>query len=123
MASLVRLALVLLLVILIIQEAHGWRVRRRRRRANPCPRRDCQVGSWSRWSACSHRCGNAGTQFRTRRKTVFERCGGRCPYQLQVTRVCNRNACQNGGSPARGYCRCQAGFKGTCCEIGKLLIP
>ena len=92
-----------------------------RRRSSPPPPspRNCQVGSWSSWGGCSHRCGNAGTQSRSRSKTVSECCGGRCTYQLSESRACNRDACSNGGTPAYGRCNCRLGWTGTCCENGK----
>ena len=105
-----------------------WRRRRRRRRSPPpppppppppCNPVNCQVGSWSIWSSCSHRCGTSGTQTRTRRKTSSEECGGECPYSLKVTQACNRGICQNGGTPNSGGCSCRLGYGGTCCEKGE----
>lgn len=92
-------------------------------RAPPtCSRRNCDVSSWSGWSDCTSRCGNTGMKARTRSKTVGESCGGVCPYQLRQSHGCNRDACQNGGQPANGYCRCSAEFAGTCCENGEQVI-
>ena len=120
MIAITRQVFALLLVVLIIHETESWWSGRRRRRRTPtCVARNCQVGQWSGWSDCTHRCGNAGTQSRTRAKTVDETCKGTCPYHLSETQDCNRNACQNGGVPASGHCSCKAGFTGTCCEQGR----
>ncbi|XP_028398913.1 uncharacterized protein LOC114522435 [Dendronephthya gigantea] len=104
------------LAFLLFQHVSGWRRRRRRRSPPPTPPRNCQVGPWSGWSACTHHCGNAGTQRRTRGKTVAECCGGTCTAHFSETRACNRNACRNGGRPTHGHCICNAGWTGTCCE-------
>lgn len=107
----------MVLLLVVQDDVVGWRRRRRRRRAPPpCRATNCAVGGFTPWSACSHQCGNAGTQTRTRRKTRVESCGGTCPYHLSETRACNRNACKNGGAPLSGHCRCTSGWTGTCCE-------
>lgn len=93
---------------------------RRRRSPPPCTPRDCQVSLWSTWSACTQQCGTSGTQIRTRTVTVPATCGGSCPFALSETRPCNRDNCQNSGTPIANGCLCQAGFTGTCCEIGKV---
>jgi len=85
----------------------------------PCSPQSCQVSFWSRWSQCTHQCGTDGTQTRTRRKTVSESCGGSCPHTSEM-RSCNRNNCQNSGTPAGNGCSCLPGYSGTCCEIGTL---
>ena len=98
-------------------EVLGWRRRRRRRRR--CNPTSCTVSNWGHWSGCTHQCGNAGIQTRTRHKTSAESCGGACNYGLSETRPCNRNACQNGGTASyAGSCKCTAGWKGTCCQYG-----
>ena len=85
------LTICFLLLCIEINSTFSWR-RRRRRRA-PCNPVNCRVGSWSVWSSCSHRCGTSGTQTHTRQKTFSAQCGGQCPYQLVVTRSCNRGNC------------------------------
>ncbi|XP_028399276.1 neurogenic locus notch homolog protein 1-like [Dendronephthya gigantea] len=87
----------------------------RRRRRSPSPR-NCEPGPWRRWSSCTHRCGNAGMQTRTRGKDVTECCGGSCHETFSESQPCNRNACRNGGKPVYGRCECKRGWKGTCCE-------
>lgn len=106
-------------LVLLLHLVNGIRFRRRRRRnPPPPPPRNCVPGGWSGWSGCTHQCGNAGTQRRTRGKSVTECCGGKCPYHFSETRACNRNACQNGGRPVHGRCNCNAGWTGTCCQSG-----
>lgn len=85
----------------------------------PCSPQACHVSFWSRWSPCTHQCGTNGTQTRTRTKTIFESCGGSCPHLSEI-RSCNRDNCQNSGTPSRNGCSCPPGYVGTCCEIGKL---
>ena len=116
MRSLIVLTLVFIFA-LLVQEGKTWRRRRRRR----CPYRNCAVSSWSAWTRCTHNCGGSGTQFRTRRKTQSEACGGSCPYTFRETRACNRH-CPNGGTPRGAGCACRVGFSGTCCDGKKLSL-
>lgn len=113
------------LIIIHESSADGWWlwVRRRRRRSPPLIVRNCQVGQWSYWSACSHRCGNSGSQWRSRSKTVSELNGGKCNFHLSETQPCNKDVCrQNGATNENGYCvSCKAGFEGTCCGKGAYL--
>lgn len=115
-----RFLAVTLVLLVLARDTEPWRRRRRRRAPPPCGARNCQVGSWSSWSACSHQCGTSGTQRRTRSKTVVEACGGTCPYPLDENRACNRDACKNSGTPHSSGCSCRPGYRGTCCESGKL---
>ena len=109
-----------LVLLLCTLGTDSWRRRRRRRRAPPpCSPRNCQVSSWTSWSACSHRCGTSGSQKRTRSQTAPASCRGSCPYHFSETRACNRHRCQNGGTPYSKGCYCRPGFQGTCCERGK----
>ena len=101
--------LMIICVLLLMMEANSfWGRRRRRRRAAPppCSAVDCLVSSWTSWSSCSHQCGTSGTQTRTRRQTRVASCGGRCPFSLRQTRACNRDTCQNGGTPHSRGCSC-----------------
>ena len=108
------LAFGLVLILFVgISESGGWRY-------SPCSPRSCQVSSWSHWSQCSHQCGTSGTQRRTRKKTVAESCGGSCSFALLETRSCNTDNCQNSGTPTSQGCSCIPGYRGTCCEKGKL---
>ena len=92
--------------------------RRRGGGTGSCKPIKCKLGQWSSWSACSHSCGSSGTKTRSRYKTEAESCGGTCEDLRQITE-CNRYACQNGGSPIPGRCRCTTGWTGTCCESGR----
>jgi len=103
----------------LLTEASAWRRRRRRRSPPPCSAVNCQVGSWTSWSSCSHQCGTSGTQSRTRQQVQAASCGGTCPYNLRETRACNRDSCRNGGTPHSSGCSCRAGYRGTCCEQGE----
>ena len=114
------LTICFLLLCIGINPIFSWRRRRRRRFSlPPCNPVNCQVGSWSVWSSCSHHCGTSGTQNRRRQKTSSAQCGGQCPYYLVVTRPCNRDNCHNGGTPNSGGCSCRLGYEGTCCEKGE----
>ena len=114
-------ALLTFCFLLLMAETNSifWSRRRRRRSPPPCSAVNCQVGSWTSWSSCSHQCGTSGTQTRTRQQTQAASCGGTCPYTLRETQACNRGNCQNGGAPHSGGCSCRAGYGGTCCEQGE----
>ena len=80
---------------------------------------DCQLSSWSEWSACtSTTCDvSSGIQFSTRQKIVKEKCGGKCTSMLRKSKSCISNfTCRNGGSLSGGSCSCTKGFSGVCCE-------
>ena len=116
-------ALIAISLLLLMAETGGWSRRRRRRRSPPpCSAVNCQVGSWTSWSSCSHQCGTSGTQTRTRQQTQAASCGGSCPYSFSETRACNRDSCQNGGTPLSSGCSCKAGYHGTCCEYGEFRL-
>ena len=93
-----------------------------RRQYWPCSRRSCQVSPWSHWGQCSHQCGTSGTQTRKRKKTIAESCGGSCLFTLSETRPCNTDNCQNSGTSTSQGCSCKPGYRGTCCEKGKLKL-
>ena len=87
---------------------------------------DCQLSSWSEWSACTTPCGVSGTQHSTRHRIVIEQCGGTCTSTFRKTRECPDLSCLNGGSLFDGSCFCKQRYSGNCCEKeGKvvLLIP
>ena len=114
------LTICFLLLCIGINPIFSWRRRRRRRFSlPPCNPVNCQVGSWSVWSSCSHHCGTSGTQNRRRQKTSTAQCGGQCPSHLVEMRLCNRDNCHNGGTPNSGGCSCRLGYEGTCCEKGE----
>lgn len=79
---------------------------------------DCQLSSWSKWSACTTPCGVSGTQHSARQRIFTEQCGGTCTSTFQKTRACPELSCLNGGSLKDGTCFCKEGYSGYCCEIG-----
>ena len=81
-------------------------------------REDCQLSSWSKWSACSTRCGVSGTQSSNRHKIITEQCGGTCTFTFRKTRACPSLSCLNGGSLEDKTCFCKKGYSGVCCEKG-----
>ena len=119
-----RALITICIILLLVGTTMSWWGRRRRRRRSPppCSAVNCQVGSWTSWNSCSHQCGTSGTQIRTRQLVHAASCGGTCPYSLSETRACNRNSCQNGGTPHSSGCSCRSGFRGTCCEDGEFRL-
>ena len=111
--------LFLLLVFVLEVDSRGGRGRSRRR-TPPCSPRACKVSPWSEWSPCNHQCGTIGKQKRTRTRTVFESCGGSCPFILIQARWCKRVNCKNSETPTGKSHSCQPGYNGMCCEIGNL---
>ncbi|KAL9966411.1 hypothetical protein ACROYT_G024478 [Oculina patagonica] len=79
---------------------------------------NCQLSSWSKWSACTTPCGISGTQSSSRHRITTEQCGGTCTSTFHKTRRCPYLSCLNGGSLRRSICFCKEGFSGECCEIG-----
>ena len=79
---------------------------------------DCELSSWSEWSACTTRCGVSGTQHSSRHRIVTEECGGTCSSTFRKTRACPDLSCLNGGSLKDGLCLCKEGYSGQCCEKG-----
>ena len=54
---------------------------------------DCEVSSWSDWTACSQSCGDEGTQRRRRIVTKQKvNSGNQCPHLYEI-RKCNRKCC------------------------------
>ena len=83
---------------------------------------DCQLSSWSEWSACTVPCGVSGTQHSARHRLVTEQCGGTCTSTFRKTRACPDLSCLNGGSLKDGTCFCKEGYSGNCCEKGKVTL-
>ena len=83
---------------------------------------NCQLSSWSAWSACSTLCGVSGIQTSARHRIITERCGGSCSSTLRKTKGCQELSCLNGGSLKRETCYCKEGYSGHCCEKGKPAI-
>ena len=116
-----RVLITIFIIFLLVGTAMSWR-RRRRRRRRSCRAVNCGVGSWTSWSSCSRQCGTSGEQTRTRQLVRAASCGGSCPYKLRETRACNRNRCQNSGTPHSSGCSCRSGYRGTCCEYGEFRL-
>ena len=52
---------------------------------------NCQLSSWSEWSACpAIRCGSSAMQTSTRHRITTEMCGGWCTSTFRKTRMCFR---------------------------------
>ena len=79
---------------------------------------NCQLSSWSQWSACTTPCGVSGFQFTTRHRVKTEQCGGTCTSTFRKTRACLELSCLNGGSLKGRKCFCKEGYSGNCCEKG-----
>ena len=84
----------------------------------PCKgdsRVDCQLSSWSSWSACSLLCG--GVQTSTRYVVAKEQCGGTpCNSTSSKARACKVTGCLNQGILVDGQCSCISGYYGACCQ-------
>ena len=79
---------------------------------------NCQLSSWSEWSACTTPCGVSGIQSTARHRVITEQCGGICTSTFRKTRACLELSCLNGGSLKGGTCFCKRGYSGDCCEKG-----
>ena len=67
------------------------------------PPRDCKVGEWGPWSACSRSCGVGETQ-RTRKITIKPRRGGSSCPPLKETKWCgSASPCSDGKSILDSY--------------------
>ncbi|XP_044178994.1 spondin-1-like isoform X1 [Acropora millepora] len=52
---------------------------------------NCQLSSWSQWSACTAiRCGSSAMQTSTRHRITTEKCGGWCTTIFRKTQKCFR---------------------------------
>ena len=109
-----RWTLAILLTLTLTPDVDGLIFGRRRRRGG-CGPVNCVWGGWSAWGPCSHPCGNAGTQTRSRGVASGASCGGAgCSGPSSQTQACNR-FCHNGGTAKSGYCDCPDAFWGNCC--------
>ncbi|XP_044181770.1 R-spondin-3-like [Acropora millepora] len=82
---------------------------------------NCQLSSWSQWSACTAlTCEtSSGMQTSSRHKIKEEKCGGRCTTTFRKTRSCIQSSlpCFNGGTYKQNEgCVCKQGYNGECCE-------
>jgi hypothetical protein len=78
-----------------------------------CPR-DCAVGAWATWSACSATCGG-GRRERTRFVTQMPAGNGAaCPLDLTQSEQCNTDACTPPGLACSEYTACT-----DCTDNGK----
>ncbi|XP_078585767.1 CUB and sushi domain-containing protein 1-like [Branchiostoma floridae x Branchiostoma japonicum] len=104
----------LVILVLLVPGPLGWRRRRRRR----CWR-NCSFSSWSYIkSNCTGECGGTGRITYQRYVTVSARCGGSCSSFRTKYEPCI-GSCNHGtwiSNSGNGYCECEAGYTGTCCE-------
>ncbi len=109
----------LCIAMLFTVTSEKWWNRRRRSSPPPCRASDCEVSSWSSWSACSYPCGTSGMSYRTRDIISSASCGGSCPYSFRDTKACNRGGCSNYGRAHSTGCNCRPGYTGRCCGYGE----
>ena len=55
---------------------------------------NCKLSNWSKWSACSNKCGGIGVQVRTRTIATKAKYGGKCVGAKIETKPCEGN-CSN----------------------------
>ncbi|KOX67572.1 Thrombospondin type-1 domain-containing protein 7A [Melipona quadrifasciata] len=113
------------------QRQHRLRMKHHRltskgKRLRTRPPRDCKVGEWGPWSACSRSCGVGETQ-RTRKITIKPRRGGSSCPPLKETKWCgSASPCSDGKSILDSY-QCEGGKRyfvlcfGTFKITGKIL--
>ncbi|XP_031787199.1 uncharacterized protein LOC100120223 isoform X1 [Nasonia vitripennis] len=70
-----------------IDHQRRYRDKHQRKRPKTRPPRDCEVGEWGAWSACSRSCGVGETQ-RTRRVVIKPRRSGKACPPLKETKWC-----------------------------------
>ncbi|OXU21862.1 hypothetical protein TSAR_013352 [Trichomalopsis sarcophagae] len=70
-----------------IDHQRRYRNKHQRKRPRTRPPRDCEVGEWGAWSACSRSCGVGETQ-RTRRVVIKPRRSGKACPPLKETKWC-----------------------------------
>ena len=54
----------------------------------------CKLSNWSKWSACTNKCGGSGVQVRTRTIAAKAKYGGKCVGAKRETKSCKGN-CHN----------------------------
>ena len=55
----------------------------------------CKLSNWSKWSACSNKCGGIGVQVRTRTIATKAKYGGKCVGAKRETKSCKGNCRKN----------------------------
>ena len=76
---------------------------------------NCQLSSWSEWSACpAIRCGSSAMQTSARHRIITEKCGGWCTSTFRKTRMCVRAPVNCKLSSWSGWSTCN----GTVCTAG-----
>ena len=101
-------------------ETDAWRRRR------SCSRRNCVVSSWSSWSSCTaEKCGQQGSQRRTRRQISGPSCGGaECPSMNETRRCYGRSVnCQLSSWSEWSSCSTPCGVSGIETRTRHKIIP
>ena len=76
---------------------------------------NCQLSSWSQWSACPAKgCGSSAMQTSTRHRITTEKCGGWCTSTFRKTRLCRRGSVNCELSSWSEWSTCD----GTVCTAG-----
>ena len=55
----------------------------------------CKWSHWSKWSACTNKCGGSGVQVRTRTIAAKAKYGGKCVGAKRETKSCKGNCRKN----------------------------
>ena len=55
----------------------------------------CKLSNWSKWSACTNKCGGSGVQVRTRTIAAKAKYGGKCVGAKREKKSCKGNCRKN----------------------------